>query len=76
MTHPEGVAVDAQGNVFASTVAGGVLREFPYSNGAYGAAITFGTGIVAAAGYRNPVAVDANGRVYVVDRYYLWSFTP
>lgn len=56
-----GIAVDSKQNVFVTN--NGVVYEFPFSSGSYGAAITLNAG----SGEFRGMAVDANGDVFVAD---------
>jgi sugar lactone lactonase YvrE len=62
-TFPEGVAVDAAGNVFVADSTEKALFEIPYVQGSYG------TPVVIASGFTLPgsVAVDAAENVFVAD---------
>lgn len=48
------------------------VEEIPYSNGSYGAPVEINSG------FNNPgnVAIDGNGRLYVVDLHNIWQLTP
>lgn len=71
---PQGVAVDAQGNVYVSDVGNNAIRKITPAGvvttlaGGSGAGYADGTGT--AAKFSNPagLAVDAQGSVYVADR--------
>jgi hypothetical protein len=73
LTYPMSLAVGAEGNVFWVGYGGSALTEIPSSNGVYGAPITISS-------QRMPntvgVAVDGQGRVYVLGQNYVWKFTP
>ena len=66
------IAVDASGNVFVTDSSNNALVEIPFSNGSYGAPF------VVASDFKRPgaVAVDAHGRLYVVDNNGVWMLTP
>jgi sugar lactone lactonase YvrE len=61
--NPEGVAVDAAGNVYVADTYNNAVKKIPYSNGSYGVPVTLGSGF----SYPTAVAVDAAGNVYVAD---------
>lgn len=59
------MAVDANGDVFVADTNNTAVKEIPYSEGAYGAPLTPGSGF----SYPTGVAVDAYGNVFVADSY-------
>jgi hypothetical protein len=67
-----GLAVDITGNVFVADRTNNAVDEIPFGNGSYGAPIVVGSG------FSSPgaVAVDAHGRLYVVDTAGIWVLTP
>jgi hypothetical protein len=67
-----GITVDITGNVFVADGANNAVDEIPFSNGSYGAPIVVGSG------FSSPgaVAVDAHGRLYVVDTAGIWVLAP
>ena len=61
-----------KGNVFVGDLASNTVKEIPFSGGVYGAPITLGSGLNAPFS----VAVDKNGRLYVLDVENIWRFAP
>lgn len=66
---PNGVAVDAADNAYVAETDNNSIKEIVAATGAI---------IQVVSGFSNPegLAVDAKGRVYVIDAGGLWAFTP
>ena len=63
---PDGVAIDAAGDIFVADDGNNLVKEVPFVNGTYGTPIVLGSGFA----FLQPfdVAVDTKGNVYVADR--------
>ncbi len=62
--YPEGVAVDAAGNVYVADTYNNAVKKIPYSGGSYGTPVTLASGL----NYPTSVGLDGGGNVYVVDQ--------
>jgi sugar lactone lactonase YvrE len=63
-SYPEGVAVDAAGNVYVADTYNNAIKEIPYSGGSYGTPVTLASGLNYPAG----VVLDGGGNLYVADQ--------
>jgi sugar lactone lactonase YvrE len=62
--YPQGVAVDAAGNVYVSDTYNNAVKKIPYSGGMYGTPVLVASGLNYPAG----IVLDGGGNIYVADQ--------